>query len=212
MTHLNVTILLKFLLGILLVQGAAALLVYAALENDRPHVWLLLAALGGGIGLLAAFWFTSMAGHLRKDALAREREGFSRERERLRVKAEREKTKVVKRSHQQIARERNRVQARAGLKLGASFAGLVGLGLLMLISQFVTLGLLTLSAAGGAVGGYLFRARQDRQALGADHTGLVSAAGRLIGSRVLRPARTALGRKGCCRSPYSRLPVPLSTT
>ena len=36
---------------------------------------------------------------------------------------------------------------------------------MMLLTQFVTLGLLTLTTAGGAVGGYLVRARREQEAL-----------------------------------------------
>ncbi len=165
----NLSLLFKFLVGILLIQGTAALLVYAALKSDHIEVWLLLGALAVVISFLAAFWFASAAGHFRKDALARVRENFSREREQIRVKAEREKTKVIKQSHQEIAKERSRAQNKANFKVGASVATAVGLGALMLLTQFVTIGLLTLTTAGGALGGYLFRARQDRsERLGAE--------------------------------------------
>jgi hypothetical protein len=40
--------------------------------------------------------------------------------------------------------------------------GVVGLGTVMLFSQFMTIGLLTLSTAGGAALGYGVRARQER--------------------------------------------------
>ena len=106
MIRSNISILFKFLVGILLIQGAAALLVYAALKSDHMQVWLLFGAFALIMGFLAAFWFTSIASHLSKDAIARARESFSREREQIRVKAEREKTRVIKQSHQQIAKER----------------------------------------------------------------------------------------------------------
>ena len=184
----NLSLLFKFLVGILLIQSTAALLVYAALKSDHIEVWLLLGALAVVISFFAAFWFASIAGHFRKDALARVRESFSREREQIRVKAEREKTKVIKQSHQEIAKERSRAQNKANFKVGASVATAVGLGALMVLTQFVTIGLLTLTTAGGALGGYLFRARQDRsERLGAEPKRLGALAG--------WPKRPALLRK-----------------
>ena len=184
----NLSLLFKFLVGILLIQGTAALLVYAALKSDQIEVWLLLGALAVVISFLATFWFASIAGHLRKDALARVRENFSREREQIRVKAEREKTKVIKQSQQAIAKERNRAQNKANFKVGASLAAAAGLGVLMLLTQFVTVGLLTLTTAGGALGGYLFRARQD-------HAERIGAEPKRLGDRVRWPARTALPKE-----------------
>lgn len=156
----------KFLGGIFLVQAATALLVYAALRVEQSEVWPLLVALALLIGALSSLWLTSVASHLCKDQLAREREGFSRQREQIRVRAEREKSKVIKQSHQQLTRERNRVQSKANVKVGVAFAGAVGVGLVMMLTQFVTLGLLTLTTAGGAVGGYLYRGRREQKAIG----------------------------------------------
>ena len=165
MSRPNDLILFRFLGGILLIQGAAAVLTYVALKSEHTEVWLVLATLALATGLVATFWFASVAGQLRKDALARLQKDFYREREQIRVTAEREKAKVIKQSHQQITKERNRAQNRANVKVGASLAVAVGLGLLMLLTQFVTIGLLTLTTAGGAVGGYLFRARRERAEL-----------------------------------------------
>ena len=178
MVFSNLTILFKFLVGTLLLQGAAGILVYAALRSGQAQVWLLSGALALILGSLGALWFTSLAGHLRKDALSRERESLSRQREQIRVRAEREKTKVIQQSHQQIARERRRARNNAKLKIGASSMAVIGLGLLMLLTQFATLGLVLMSGAGGALGGYLFRARQGR--LGGRKPEAIAAAARVI--------------------------------
>ena len=56
-------------------------------------------------------------------------------------------------------------------KTGIAIGGAVGLGVAMMVAQFVTLGFLTLAAAGGAVLGYGARLRQERYGgnlLGAD--------------------------------------------
>jgi hypothetical protein len=204
MTRFNIFILFKFLVGIVLIQGSAAILAYAAFRIDQLELRLLFGALALGIGLLAAFWFTSIAAHLSKDTVVRARESFFKEREQIRLKAEREKTKVIQKSHQQIVKERNRAQNRASLRTGASFAAVLGLGALMLLTQFATIGLLTLTTAGGALGGYLFRARQERHARRSDSAGLLPPATRPIGARLLQPVRAALIRKP--QEPAARTP------
>jgi len=193
MLQFNFSGIFKFLLGILLVQAATAAQVVAALRSGSQEVWILLAALSLMLGILAALWFSSIAHHARKDAVTRIKDNFSKEREKIRLRAERDKTKVIQQSHQQIIKDRNRTQAKASLKIGASFAGVVGLGAIMLLTQFVTFGLLTLSTAGGALAGYAWRTRQElgrreRQALG---NGQVE---RVISWGGARKALNALGR------------------
>ena len=57
-------------------------------------------------------------------------------------------------------RESRRLQNRSTLKLGGALSGIAGLGVLLLFTQFMTLGLLAVSATGGALLGYGIRARQ----------------------------------------------------
>jgi hypothetical protein len=193
MTPYPLTGLLKFLLGILLVQLATGVQVLAALHTQGWQAWWLFALLSFALGLLAALWFTSILHHSRKDAVAGLREDFSREREKIRVQAERAKARVVKQSHQQILKERDRTQTKAGLKVGTAFAVVAGLGGVMLLTQFVTFGLLTLGTAGGALAGYALRARQDarrrEQALAGPKTE------RLIGEEGARKALSTLTRR-----------------
>jgi hypothetical protein len=53
------------------------------------------------------------------------------------------------------------VQAKASRKVVAVFVGLGSLGAVMILTQFVTLGLLTILLASGALLGYFVRNRQD---------------------------------------------------
>lgn len=53
------------------------------------------------------------------------------------------------------------------MKTGLMLGGAAGVGVFMVLTQFVTLGLLTLTTAGGAALGYGLRARQDRLGFGA---------------------------------------------
>jgi len=144
----------KFLIGILLLQGATALLTYTALKTDLQQTAWLFAALAGSLGVLVALWFDSVIGSVKEHAMARQQKRHSREREKLRVQAERDKSK--------LSRERKRISGGVTLKTGVAVGGLVGVGVAMVLAQFVTLGLLTISTAGGAALGYSLRSRQEK--------------------------------------------------
>ncbi len=149
---------LRFLAGIFLVQATtAALILVSRPEVDRWGNWLPLLLALGVIGLVAAFWFTAVASHLRRDDVERLRSDFARQREDLRVRAERDKTQLIRKSQKTIASETRRAEARANRKVGAALAAAAGMGLLMMLANFMTLGLLVMTAAGGALGGYLLR-------------------------------------------------------
>ena len=151
---------IKFLVGIFLLQGATALLLLTAQDADLEKTGWLIGALGILIGILAALWFSAIAGHASKDSFARASEKFNRQRDRIRRQAEKEKTREIKDSHQQLLRETRRVQSRSTMKLAGALTGVAGLGVLLLFTQFMTLGLLAVSATGGALLGYGIRARQ----------------------------------------------------
>ena len=152
---------LRYLPGILLVQVATVALVLAALKTDDRELWMVMGALALIINLVTAFWFGSITSHLKKDAVAKVREQFSQEREKLRVTAEQQKSRLLKKSHEQITKATNRAHAKANFKVGAAFAGIIGAGVLMMFTQFMTLGILTLATGGGALAGYLTRLRQE---------------------------------------------------
>lgn len=156
---------LKYLLGILLVQVVTVVLVLLAPSDLRGLGILRLIIPLLFVGFMAAFWFSSMAQHLRKDELARAKEQFAREREDLKVKAERAKTRVVKQAQQDIAKEARSTHAKANFKVGATFAGAIGFGSLLLLTQFLTVGIILLATSGGALGGYLYRGKRLKKAL-----------------------------------------------
>jgi hypothetical protein len=156
--------LIRFLVGILLLQGVTGLLVYTALNTDWQSTWPLFLLLGGSIGVLVALWFSAMVGADRRHAVARASERFSKEREQIRVKAEQQRTKDVRTQERLAAKAAKGGGLGRGLTLksGARVGGAVGVGTAMLLTQFVTLGLLTIATAGGAALGYGVRARQER--------------------------------------------------
>jgi hypothetical protein len=166
MFRFSVSNLVKFTIGILLAQGVTLLLAYTALKTDLYTTWPFFGLLGLAVGTLTALWFTSIASSANKQALARAQELFWREREKIRLRAEQEKAKEVQNTHRQLTKENRRAQRVSYLRTGTFvIGGAVGLGAVMMLSQFVTLGLLTLTTAGGAALGYGVRARQERVAL-----------------------------------------------
>jgi len=153
---------IKFLIGILLLQGATVLLIYTAMKTDLAQTWFLFGALGVTVGAVTAFWFNAIAENASKHRLAKAQASFSREREKIRVRAEKEKTKEFKTAQRQIHRQKQRTETSSNIKTGVVIGGAVSAGLVLLMTQMVTLGLLTLTAVGGAALGYGVRARQDR--------------------------------------------------
>jgi len=153
---------LKFIFGILLLQVITIALVLIAPKDLANWGWLRLAIPVLITGLLAAFWFGSIAARQHKDKISRLKEHHAKERETIRVNAERAKSKLVKQAQRKTLQEVRRSSTRANIKIGLAFAGAAGLGGLLILTQFMTLGVLTLATAGGALGGYLLRIRQEK--------------------------------------------------
>ncbi|MCH9741484.1 MAG: hypothetical protein K0U38_11700 [Epsilonproteobacteria bacterium] len=152
--------LLKFLLGIILVQLITVVLVMLSpSELDSTGVIRLSIPLFF-IALMVAFWFASLSAHHRKDEVEKVKSSFAQEREKLKVNAERAKTRVVKQAQKDIAKEAKVTHAKANFKVGAAFAGVLGVGALFVFAQMMTAGLLTIAAAGGAMGGYYWRGKR----------------------------------------------------
>lgn len=161
MKGVRLTGFLRFLSGLLLMQAATALLVVVALSLDSTGSWLLVGLFLLLLSLVTAFWFGTIAAHAHQQAAARLHQQFSKEREKIRVRAEKEKNRVLQKSQQQVEKERRRIEAKANTKTKFMFAGLLAAGGLMLFTQFMTLGLLLMTGAGGALAGYLLRTKQQ---------------------------------------------------
>ncbi|MCG6896425.1 MAG: hypothetical protein LJE61_03910 [Thiocapsa sp.] len=155
--------LIRFLIGIFLLQGVTGLLVYTALRTDWNATWPLFVLLAFSIGTLVAFWFNTIVAADRHRTVSRVSERFSKEREKIRVKAEQLRAKVGRDNARLQAKVRGRGAMGANLKTGVVVGGAVGLGVAMMLAQFVTLGLLTLTTAGGAALGYTARVRQEKR-------------------------------------------------
>lgn len=152
---------IRFLPGLIIVQAATAALVIHAVGSSLEATWQLIGVVGIILTLVVAYWFRSIAEHIKKDSLAQAKEAFAREREKLILASEAEKRTLVEESHQRIVKETNRAHAKANLKLGALFVGILCVATVMLYVELITLGLVVLATAGGALTGYVARARQD---------------------------------------------------
>ncbi len=156
--------LLKFLFGTILAQIVTVSLVLLA-PNDFTTVGVLRIAIPLlFIALIIAFWFTTMSKSYSKDAINRVKESFASEREKIRVSAEEAKRRIEKDAQKEaqrsIVKEATSTHAKANFKVGVAFAGVLGVGALFVFAQMVTVGLLAMSATGGAMGGYYLRGKR----------------------------------------------------
>ncbi len=153
---------LKFLIGILLVQVGTIALFYSATRTglENTQLMLTIGLLEVLFSVLAAFWFSAIARQRHREELETAKEEHAREREKIRVNAERQKARIVSKSQKQLLKETRRAHAAANFKVGAAFVGALAFGGVMLYSQFVTFGLLILTTAGGGLAGYLARGKQ----------------------------------------------------
>ena len=156
---------LKFIPGILILQVITIVLVLIAPADLADWGWLRLAVPVLIAGFLTAFWFGSLSAHQRKDEISRLRENHAKERETIRVNAERAKTRMVKQTQRKTIQEVRRSARQTNIKIGLAFAGVAGLGGVLILTQFMSLGLLVLTTAGGALGGYVLRLRQEKSKL-----------------------------------------------
>ena len=141
--------LLKYFLAIILVQVITTTLVILSPSNLDNTAFLRLIIPLLFVALIMAFWLNSLAGHSKKDTVEKMKDSFAKEREDIRVKAEKN-----------IAREAKVTHAKANFKVGAAFAGVLGVGALFVFAQMMTAALLTLTAAGGAATGYYYRGKR----------------------------------------------------
>lgn len=153
---------LRYLPGLLFLQVLTLLLF--GLNADAPREALLLRAglPALAITLITALWFRSLSRADGERDLARSRLEHEREREALHRQAAAERVEVERSAARTIRREERRAGRRASLKVGLAFAATAAMGVLFVLSELVTLGLITLTTGGGAMGGYWLRWRQTR--------------------------------------------------
>lgn len=154
---------LRFLLGVLLAQVVTALLLWLNADSlTDPVGWVKVLVPTLAVSIVTAFWFGAISRQNSETQIARLRDEFSKEREKIRARAEKDKAQVVEKSKQEIIRESRKTNAKANFKVGAALTGAVGFGVLMMFTQFAAMGLLLLTGAGGALGGYMMRFKRER--------------------------------------------------
>lgn len=157
---------IKMVVGVLLLQVVTVLLVVAAMRSNLNETVALFVLVGGLVGFLAALWFASIYSGGHRLAVSQAREGFSREREKLRVKSEKEKARLMVNGEKRAAKPSRRSAGGGGgsgfgLKGNTAMIAAVGVGGVLIFSQFVTLGLAALAAVGGSMAGYKLRSFQE---------------------------------------------------
>ncbi len=155
----------RFLVGIIVIQIATVALVMLAPEQLQGIAWLRLVIPLLVVAVFSAFWFSSIALHKTKDDVSQLKAKHAHEREKIQINAERAKSRMMKKTQQQIAREAKLTHGKANFKVGATLAGAMGFGALMLLTEMLTLGIMTMTTAGGALGGYLYRGNKERKNL-----------------------------------------------
>lgn len=80
-------------------------------------------------------------------------------------RASHEREQLVRETHQDMIKAERRASRSANMKVGAAFSLVTMAGVGLLFVQFMTLGLLTITAASGALGGYLVRWKQTRHVM-----------------------------------------------
>lgn len=177
----------RYLPGIVLVQ-VVSLALFWANQDASFEQWLLRAGVPlVVISSVTALWLSTL-GRMEaerrsaslREAHATEREKLNREIERTRAdvlqqasadkaqmmqQAHSEREHLVRQTHKQLLQRERSISRRANLKVGLAFMAVTAIGVLMLVTELMTLGLLTITTAGGAMGGYLLRWRQSRQAM-----------------------------------------------
>jgi|GEM_PF-1324101 len=155
---------LRYLPGLLLLQ-LFTLLLFGLNADAGSEALLVRAGLPAlAITLITALWFKSLSRADGERDLARTRLDHEREREALQRQAASERIEVERGAAQTIRREERRTSRRANFKVGLAFAATTAIGVLFVLSELVTLGLITLTTGGGAMGGYWLRWRQTRTA------------------------------------------------
>lgn len=154
----------RFLPGVILIQIISLVIFWVNIPLELT--WDLKLALKIFLPLLllgisTSLWFDSIAKNRAASMIAKLKDRHAKDREKLHVQTEREKNRVVKDAHKEIVREQRRVNNKANMKVGVAFFAAAGAGVVMLVIELVTFGMMTLMTAGGALSGYFYRGRKE---------------------------------------------------
>jgi len=164
---------LRFLPVILLVQLVTAILLWVNQDATPSDLAILFGVPALLITIVTALWFASIARGDVERANAKLQLEHAREREKLNVKAEKSKARIMEQTQKQIKKQEKRVNRKAGIKVSLAFIGTTAAGVLMLITELFTFGLMTIMTTVGGLGGYLVRGRQSLAASNEDQRDLI---------------------------------------
>ena len=155
---------LRFFTGLVIAQ-LTAVAVITLYPGSSMETVLVLAFSVTLLALVMSLWFGTVSRQLGDQRIASLKQSFAAEREKMNLTAERAKKKLVKKTARQIEAHERRTKTKANVKVATAIALAGGFGLLMMFMQLTTLGLLTMTSVGGAVGGYLARAKREQDLL-----------------------------------------------
>jgi Flp pilus assembly protein TadB len=157
---------LKYLFVIMLVQASTAIFIIMSPADLDGWTWLRVLVPTAIIALVTAFWLQALIKNEQKSAIVRLQAAHAKEREKIKVNAERAKTRLMKKNQEELVKEVRKTQSSASfssnLKAAGLFSGVAVIGGFLLLSNFMLMGAIMLTTAGGAVGGYWLRLRQDK--------------------------------------------------
>jgi len=152
---------LRYLPGILLIQIVTLVLFWASAGADLQSLLLRAGLPSLLIAISTALWFANVGRLGAERTLAKLKFEHERENQNIRREAERTQANARQEAQKELFKQERSVQRKANLKVGLAFAAACGMGIFMVLVELMTLGLLTITTAGGALGGYLVRWRQS---------------------------------------------------
>lgn len=154
----------RYLPGIFLVQLVTAVLLWVNLDAVPRDMAIQFGIPALLMTLVTGLWFASIARGDAERANAKIRLQHAQEREKLHVDAEKSKAKIIEKTQKEIRRTEKSIGRKASLKVTLAFMATTVAGILMLITELFTFGLMTIMTTMGGLGGYLVRARQSYDA------------------------------------------------
>lgn len=145
-----------------LIQVAAIAVTLGVFNVGTRDAWIAAAIYLVFSSFIFSYWIKLLSDIRIKDSVAHEREKYLAERERIKIQAEQEKYNMLRDTHKLVSREAAKASARANTKIGLIAAVAVAGGVTLIAAQMFALGILILSTAGGGLGGYLMRLRQEK--------------------------------------------------
>jgi len=154
----------RYLPGVFLVQAVTAILLWINLDASLPEFAVRFGVPTLLITLVTGLWFASIARAEAERLNTKIRVQHAQDREQINIKAEKSKARILEKSQKEIRKQEKRIGRKASLKISLAFFAATTAGILMLVIELFTFGLMTLMTALGGMGGYLVRARQSYDA------------------------------------------------